>query len=333
MSKKPKFQEPLVDNRVQLFLGKFLGGELNNLSPVLDRDLGYRYPGVEGFVNKPEEAEPFLRSLEGLGLVTSEVCGNLVCCSKCGSCIVERASPSSEGGTWRCRSCGASMNKGDASFRPVFSYSFSEEGIARISDTLVIKPLREFLRERGYRIESPGALVGESDVEHSFDVLAYGGEPDEGVLAIDFVVSNRQMGEAKVVSMFAKVYDTSPLKSVLVAFPGLTDNARKLADQYGIDLVETSDVSSMWKELRKVIPPVEEFRFEALDVMTLLSLPDHLRKTATVTSKLGRATANEIARTTERARAVESGYLNQLVRMGYLKKERSGRKVFFSVVS
>mgnify|MGYP001142048134 CR=1 FL=1 len=332
MSKK-KFQEPFMDNRVQLFLGKFLGGELNNLSPVLDRDLGYRYPEVEGFVNKPEEAEPFLRSLEGLGLMTSEVCGNLVCCTKCGSCLVDRVSSLSEGMIWRCRGCGASVNEGDVAFLPVSSYSFSEKGIAKISDALVIKPLREFLLERGYRIESPGALVGESDVEHSFDVLAYGGESDEGVLAIDFVVSNRQMGESKVVSMFAKVYDTSPLKSVLVAFPGLTDTARKLANQYGIELVETSNVSSMWKELRKVIPPVEEFRFEALDVMTLLSLPDHLRKTATVTSKLGRATANEISRTTKRARAVESGYLNQLVRMGYLRKERSGRKVLFSVVS
>ncbi len=89
----------------------------------------------------------------------------------------------------------------------------------------------------------------------------------------------------------------------------------------------------MWKELRKVIPPVDEFRFEPLDVMTLLSLPDHLRKTATVTSKLGRATADEIAEATKRARAVESGYLNQLVRMGYLKKERSGRRVLFSVIS
>ena len=70
---------------------------------------------------------------------------------------------------------------------------------------------------------------------------------------------------------------------------------------------------------------------EALDVMTLLSLPDHLRKTAVTICKLGRATAEEVAEQTKRARAVESGYLNQLVLMGYLKKERKGRKAFFFV--
>jgi hypothetical protein len=66
-----------------------------------------------------------------------------------------------------------------------------------------------------------------------------------------------------------------------------------------------------------------------LDVMTLLSMPDHLRKTAMTICRCGRATAEEIAEQTRRARAVESAYLNQLVIMGYLKKERKGRKAYF----
>jgi predicted transcriptional regulator len=68
-----------------------------------------------------------------------------------------------------------------------------------------------------------------------------------------------------------------------------------------------------------------------LDVMTLLSMPDHLRKTAMAICRCGRATAEEIAEQTRRARAVESAYLNQLVFMGYLKKERKGRKAYFFV--
>jgi predicted transcriptional regulator len=70
---------------------------------------------------------------------------------------------------------------------------------------------------------------------------------------------------------------------------------------------------------------------DVLDVMTLLSLPDHLRKTAVTLCKLGEATAEEVAEQTKRARAVESGYLNQLVIMGYMKKERRGRKAYFYV--
>jgi hypothetical protein len=67
----------------------------------------------------------------------------------------------------------------------------------------------------------------------------------------------------------------------------------------------------------------------SLDVMTLLSMPDHLRKTAMTICRCGRATAEEVAEQTSRARAVESAYLNQLVIMGYLKKERKGRKAYF----
>ncbi len=69
----------------------------------------------------------------------------------------------------------------------------------------------------------------------------------------------------------------------------------------------------------------------SLDVMTLLSMPDHLRKTAMTICRRSRATAEEIAQETKRARAVESAYLNQLVIMGYLKKERNGRKAYFYV--
>lgn len=69
----------------------------------------------------------------------------------------------------------------------------------------------------------------------------------------------------------------------------------------------------------------------SLDVMTLLSMPDHLRKTAMTICRAGKATAEEIAEQTERARAVESAYLNQLVIMGYLKKERRGRKAYFYI--
>jgi hypothetical protein len=69
----------------------------------------------------------------------------------------------------------------------------------------------------------------------------------------------------------------------------------------------------------------------SLDVMTLLSMPDHLRKTAMTICRCTRATADEIAEHTKRARAVESSYLNQLVIMGYLKKERKGRKAYFYI--
>jgi len=76
---------------------------------------------------------------------------------------------------------------------------------------------------------------------------------------------------------------------------------------------------------------VEELREYPLDVVTLLSLPDHLRKTAMILCQKGEATAEEISEETGRARAVESGYLNQLHTMGYVEKKRKGRDVYFYV--
>ena len=68
-----------------------------------------------------------------------------------------------------------------------------------------------------------------------------------------------------------------------------------------------------------------------LDVTTLLSLPDHLRKSAMALSSLGEATATDLSKETTRVRAVESDYLNQLVSMGLIKKKRKGRDVYFYI--
>jgi predicted transcriptional regulator len=70
-----------------------------------------------------------------------------------------------------------------------------------------------------------------------------------------------------------------------------------------------------------------------LDVDSILSLPDHLTKTAMVIAKIKEGTALDVAKETGRARAAESDYLNQLVSMGYIKKRRVMRRVVFSVES
>lgn len=63
----------------------------------------------------------------------------------------------------------------------------------------------------------------------------------------------------------------------------------------------------------------------------ICGLPNHLLTTLLAVYKLGRATASEIANETKKERAVESAYLNQLTTMGYLKKEREDRKIYFEI--
>jgi len=109
-------------------------------------------------------------------------------------------------------------------------------------------------------------------------------------------------------------------KKPLVILEKIKENLERLNEKMEVFI-------ELQKHDRKDIPqPLSD---TPLDVMTLLSMPDHLRKTAMTVCRCGRATADEISQQTTRARAVESAYLNQLVLMGYLKKERKGRKAYF----
>ncbi len=61
-------------------------------------------------------------------------------------------------------------------------------------------------------------------------------------------------------------------------------------------------------------------------------LPEHLRKTLLALYDLGEATASEVAPKTGRSRGLESIYLNQLERRGFVEKTRRARKVFFRLI-
>jgi hypothetical protein len=65
----------------------------------------------------------------------------------------------------------------------------------------------------------------------------------------------------------------------------------------------------------------------------LLSLPDNLRKTYLIAASEGECNATQASILTGRSRAIESSYLNQLVRMGWLAKYRNSRTLCFHTVS
>lgn len=112
-------------------------------------------------------------------------------------------------------------------------------------------------------------------------------------------------------------------KKPLIILEQIKENLERLNEKIEV-MIEIQKNNSGRKDA-SVMPDV------SLDVMTLLNMPDHLRKTAMAICRNGRATAEEISEQTRRARAVESAYLNQLVIMGYLKKERKGRKAYFYI--
>jgi ArsR family transcriptional regulator, lead/cadmium/zinc/bismuth-responsive transcriptional repressor len=70
---------------------------------------------------------------------------------------------------------------------------------------------------------------------------------------------------------------------------------------------------------------------KAPDALALIALPASLQKTLLILYQVEKATAEDLAKETKRLRAVESAAANQLVRLGYIKKRRQGRDVFFYI--
>jgi hypothetical protein len=65
----------------------------------------------------------------------------------------------------------------------------------------------------------------------------------------------------------------------------------------------------------------------------VLQLPDHLRRTYLTVTSRGECEATVVSSLTGRCRAVESNYLNQLTRMGWLNKRRISKTINFRPVS
>ncbi len=105
-------------------------------------------------------------------------------------------------------------------------------------------------------------------------------------------------------------------------------------------MVRRSAFDSILREVREIRYRLDEIeqsfsRWEPKSVeiseTELLLLPDHLRKTYITVASKGECNATEAANLTGRCRAVESNYLNQLAREGWIMKQRSFKEIHFMV--
>ncbi len=116
--------------------------------------------------------------------------------------------------------------------------------------------------------------------------------------------------------------------------PKIIDLLKKINDNLESLCIKIDRLIKFNESILESIPKKEKaisLEGMPLDVATLLSLPDHLRKSAMVISELKEATASQVSEKTGRVRAAESDYLNQLVSQGYLKKKRKGHDVYFYI--
>jgi hypothetical protein len=115
-------------------------------------------------------------------------------------------------------------------------------------------PIIEFFENLGFEVESPGFMDGKSGTRHLFDLTAISAGKKKRTTAIDIATSTDDtVSEQSVISMFAKIFDAAPDKACLVAVPKMSENGRKLASLYKINLVEARDQNAALEALKSCV--------------------------------------------------------------------------------
>ena len=315
---KIKRAELYRDHNTQVFLSKFLSGEISELKPVYDPKLGYSYPIVETIIGDALDAEDFLIKLYEAGILERRLYDKIIYCPKCGSanvsvhyccpycksfniqkssliehvkcgymdvegnfrkvnklvcpkCHEEMKKPDVDyrkAGIWCtckdcdksfdipvtahfCRDCHANSTFEDAVIKDVYAYSLKEEVKEEAAvGWVVIAPIKEFLEEDGFEVESPAFLKGKSGANHMFDIVAYKGDITREVTVIDLASSTENaVPEQPVIALFAKIFDVSPDNAYLIAIPKMSENGKKMAELYNIKVVEAKNQKEVMKVL------------------------------------------------------------------------------------
>ena len=321
MSKASKDQRVKLykDHNVQLFISKFVSGELSKLNPVYDPKYGYRYPAVDAIVGDPSSTDKFLQSISEAGILKRELYDKIVycpscdtanvsmhyCCPHCKSfdvrksaliehiqcgyidteekfrkddklvcprCRKELTKPDVDyhkAGVWCtcnecgksfdipvpahfCRECRRNFTFEEALYKDVYSYSLTPEAMKEATlGWILIAPIREFLESRGFEVKSPGFLKGKSGASHMFDITASPPGVKRNITVIDLATSTDDIvSEQPAIAMFAKIYDVAPDRACLVAIPKMSENGKKLASLYKIELIEAKDQNEAIKALK-----------------------------------------------------------------------------------
>jgi general secretion pathway protein E len=125
--------------------------------------------------------------------------------------------------------------------------------------------LLKSLTERGYKTEEKVKVKGMSSTEYIFDMLAY---LEDGLvthsISIDFLTAETEVGLDQIAQIDARAQDTGIIRSVIVATPKLSDEARQLAQKRQVKIFETAKpapqkaTSESTATKKATVPPAKE---------------------------------------------------------------------------
>jgi uncharacterized protein YbaR (Trm112 family) len=134
-----------------------------------------------------------------------------------------------------CKKCNKLFTYNESEYEPVYEYSASPK-MKEIFSTgaFSLNTVVQWLKDRGFRVESPKEVSGASKERHKFDVVASAGVM-ENLLLGDFSPS---LDNKAVIAAFAKRYDVNQsAKSFIVTYEKIPESIETLAKTYGISII------------------------------------------------------------------------------------------------
>src|SRR4030043_298589 len=106
--------------------------------------------------------------------------------------------------------------------------------------------LLEHLKNSGYRFEEKAKIMGRSGVEHVFDILAVN---NDGIinhtLGVSILIDQKEISFNTVSSFDTRDYDVGIHDKLLLACPGLSQEARQFAQYQRIKVIEVNDPTKL----------------------------------------------------------------------------------------
>jgi hypothetical protein len=152
-----------------------------------------------------------------------------------------------------CRNCQRNFTFEDAVIKDVYAYGLKEEVKEEAATGWVmIAPIRDFLVESGFEVETPAYMKGKSGANHMFDMAAYAEGEAQKVTVIDIATSREGVvSEQPVIALFAKTFDVTPENAYLIAIPTISENGKKMAELYNIRIIEAKNQKEAIKALKE----------------------------------------------------------------------------------
>jgi len=114
-----------------------------------------------------------------------------------------------------------------------------------------LNEIKATMELKGWRVESPGTLVGQSGVEHTFNLVASNPENPERVLAIDILLEETAFNH--IIRLGARNMDLKPRTLMLVSRREFGKQEEELASLYGIKLVFNESAEKLAQEIMVLI--------------------------------------------------------------------------------